>query len=108
MIIADPGTRAAFHPDKMGKAELARGRHLFCGLNAFEPGQEHASHVHADQDKLYVVVEGEGDVTVGEDHRRIGPGDVALAPAGVPHGMRNPGPERLIVMVEMGPPPGSR
>ncbi|MEO1087143.1 MAG: cupin domain-containing protein, partial [Acidobacteriota bacterium] len=57
------------------------------------------------QDKLYYVVTGAGDVTVGEETSRIGPGDLVLAKDGEPHALRNPGPERLVVMVVMAPPP---
>jgi mannose-6-phosphate isomerase-like protein (cupin superfamily) len=90
----------------MGKADLAASEHLFAGLNAFEPGQEHRLHTHAGQDKLYYVLEGEGDVTVGEDRSRIGVGDLVLARSGEEHALSNPGPGRLVVMVVMGPPPG--
>jgi len=32
-------------------------------------------------------------------------GDAAFAPAAVPHSIRNPGPERLVVMAVLAPPP---
>lgn len=105
MIVNKPAERAVFRPDKMGKADLARGEHLFAGLNAFEPGQEHEPHAHCDRDKVYVVLEGQGEVTVGDETSRVGPGDMALAPAGVTHSMRNVGQARLVTMVVMGPPP---
>jgi len=89
----------------MGKADLLRGEHLFAGLNCFEPGQEHALHTHAGQDKLYYVVEGQGIVLVGEDETPISAGDLVLAKADQPHSLRNPGEERLIVMAIMAPPP---
>ena len=41
----------------MGKSTLMRGDLLFVGLNAFEPGQEHAPHVHEVQDQLYLFLE---------------------------------------------------
>ena len=107
MILKNAVSHATFRADKMGKADLTRGDHLFAGLNAFEPGQEHAPHVHCDRDKMYVVLEGRGDVTVGEQRDRIAPGDVVMAPANVEHALRNPGPERLVVLVVMGPPPSS-
>ncbi len=105
MIIKRAAERATFNTDKMGKADLAVGDHLFSGLNAFEPGQEHAPHVHCERDKIYVVLEGRGELTIGDENDRVGPGDVALAPSGVEHSLRNPGPDRLVVMVVMGPPP---
>ena len=107
MIVKRATDRATFRPEKMGKVDLVSGEHLFSGLNAFEPGQAHEPHSHCDRDKLYVVLEGQGDVTVGDDTQRLGPGDIALAPAGVVHSVVNPGPARLVTLIVMSPPPGS-
>ena len=104
MIIRSAATNARFHPDKMGKADLALSEHFFAGLNSFEPGQQHQLHTHAGQDKLYFVLEGEGDVTVGSEKARIQRGDLVLARSGEEHSLSNPGPDRLIVMVVMAPP----
>jgi len=108
MIVKNASARAVFQPDRMGKADLVSGTHLFGGLNAFEPGQRHEPHRHCDRDKLYVVLEGRGDVTIGDERSTIGPGDVALAPSDVVHSLDNPGPGRLVVMVVMGPPPAAK
>ena len=105
MIVRRAAERARFDASRMGKADLAAGEHLFVGLNAFEAGQQHSPHTHCDRDKLYVVLEGRGTLTVGEETSAIGPGDVALAPAGVEHAVENPGPEQLVVLVAMAPPP---
>ena len=108
MIVKNVASQAAFRPDKMGKADLLRTERLFAGLNCFEPGQEHALHTHAGQDKLYYVVEGQGIVRVGDVETSIGPGDLVLARADEPHALRNPGPGRLIVMAVMAPPPAAK
>jgi quercetin dioxygenase-like cupin family protein len=92
----------------MGKAELLRGDFVFAGLKCFEPGQEHALHTHAGQDKLYYVIEGQGVVLVGDAETEISAGDLVLAKADEPHALRNPGPERLIVMAIMAPPPAAK
>lgn len=105
MIVKRAAQLAEFAPDRMGKVSLAGAGHLYAGLNCFEAGQEHKAHVHADQDKLYVVLEGGGEATVGEEKATISAGDIVLAPAGVPHGLRNPGPDRLVVLVVFAPPP---
>lgn len=96
---------AAFNPEKMSKTTLAKGRSLFAGLNSFEPGQEHALHAHEGQEKLYVVLEGSGMVRVGDETEHLSAGDAAFAPSGVMHSIRNSGPERLVVMVVLAPPP---
>ena len=107
MILKHAAAKAQFSPSKMGKATLARGEAMMAGLNCFEPGQQHAPHTHAGQDKLYVVLEGSGEVTVGEQTEIVGPGDAAFAASGVLHSIRNPGPGRLVVMAILAPPPAA-
>jgi quercetin dioxygenase-like cupin family protein len=107
MIVKQASSRARFDPRKMGKVDLLLGDHLFAGLNAFEPGQRHEPHAHCDRDKLYVVLEGSGELTIGQQSGRIAVGDVALAPAGVTHSVGNPGPGRLVLMAILSPPPTS-
>jgi quercetin dioxygenase-like cupin family protein len=108
MIIRSAASRAEFRPEKMGKANLVAGENIFAGLNCFEPGQEHQLHSHPGQDKIYYVLEGEGDVTVGDTTERIGPGDLVLAVSDEPHALSNPGPGRLVVMALMAPPPSRK
>jgi quercetin dioxygenase-like cupin family protein len=96
---------ARFGAEKMSKSTLFTGECLFAGLNCFEPGQEHAPHAHAGQDKLYVLMEGSGEVQVGERRELLSAGDTAFAPAGVLHSIRNPGPQRLVVLAVLAPPP---
>jgi quercetin dioxygenase-like cupin family protein len=89
----------------VGKATLFRSEQLLLGLNALGPGAEQAVHTHQGQDKFYHVLEGRGRFTVGEEVRDAGPGQVVWAPAGVPHGVRNDGAERLILLVGIAPAP---
>jgi len=105
MILDHIAARAEFGETKMGKVALASGAHLYAGLNCFLPGQEHAAHVHADQDKMYVVIEGRGEASVGGEARAVGAGDLVFAPAGAAHGLRNTGEENLVVLVVFSPPP---
>lgn len=105
MIVHHIARLAEFDESKMGKVPLASGSHVYAGLNCFLPGQEHAAHVHADQDKLYFVLEGSGDAQVGDETQEVRRGDLILAPAGVPHGLKNTGLEPLVVLVVFAPPP---
>lgn len=108
MEIAKVTEKARFSPDKMAKVDLARGTMLSAGLNCFEAGQEHAAHVHAGQDKLYYVVQGQGVLQIGNEEGPFSVGDVAIAPSGVEHALRNPGPEPLVVLVVFAPPPAAK
>ena len=105
MFIKDLRALAEFTPGKMAKSTIARGETLFTGLNCFEPGQEHALHAHAGQDKLYVVLEGDAEIEVGGERQPVSAGGAAFAPAGVPHSVRNVGAGRLVVLAVLAPPP---
>jgi len=100
----DPAELLAGSPPPR-KATIMDGDQLFLGMNVYGPGDGQAPHIHADQDKVYIVTEGEGDFQVGEETRRCGVGAVISAGAGVVHGVTNPGPGRLVLLVAMAPPP---
>ena len=91
------------HPNKVFKSTLFESGRLLLGLNCLEPDQAQAAHTHADQDKFYYVVEGEGEFTVGGETQRVGPGCAVLAPAGAEHGVRNTGAVRLVLLVGIAP-----
>lgn len=94
---------AGARPDKFFKATLFQSPRLLLGLNCLEPGQSQAAHDHAEQDKFYFVIEGQGVFTVGAETQTAGPGSVIWAPAGVPHGVENTGAARLVVLMGLAP-----
>ena len=100
-----PGEHAVYSPDKMGKATLFQSSRLLIGLNAFEAGQSHALHAHAGMDKMYSVVEGEGVFLLEGREVAMRAGDLLVAPEGVPHGIRNSGSTRLLVLAVLAPSP---
>ena len=100
-----PEQHAVFRADKMGKATLFESERILVGTNAFEPGQEHALHAHAGMDKVYVVVCGRGLFLLPEREIAAEPGALLVAPAGVPHGVRNDGDERLVLLAILAPSP---
>lgn len=101
-----PAEHAVFDAAKMGKATLFRSPRLLVGVNAFEPGQEHALHAHTGMDKVYQVVAGSGRFLLAGRELPMAAGDLLVAPDGVPHGIRNDGDERLVVLAILAPAPG--
>jgi mannose-6-phosphate isomerase-like protein (cupin superfamily) len=101
--VIDPAEHAVFDPARMGKSTLYRSDAMLVGLNAFEPGQEHALHAHAETDKLYVVLEGEGLFLLGGQEIPVRRGALLVAPRTVPHGIRNSGPGRLLLLTVLAP-----
>lgn len=100
-----PRDHAIYSPDRMGKTTIFRSDRMLVGLNAFEPGQEHALHAHAGMDKVYHVIEGEGLFLLEAEDVPMQAGVLLVAPEGVPHGIRNTGPGRLLVLTILAPAP---
>ena len=94
-----------FAADKMQKLNLFETPRFFCDVYCLEPGQEQRPHVHASEDKVYVVLDGAVEVRIDDDGATLGAGDAVLAPAGRAHGVRNLGPARAALLVFMAPRP---
>ena len=89
----------------MGKSTLYESPRLLVGLNAFEPGQTHSLHAHEGMDRVYHVIDGEGEFLLEGQVLPMKAGDMLAAPPGVPHGVRNSSEGRLLVLVILAPAP---
>lgn len=58
-----------------------------------EPGQGPRLHRHP-YDETWVVIDGNLTFHLADDQLQIGPGDIVIAPPGVPHKFTNDGPGR--------------
>ena len=96
---------AQFKRDKMAKTNLFETERFFLDVYGLEPGQSQSAHSHEGADKVYVVVEGEGTVTIGGETHAISAGECVHAPAGVQHALENQGPDRLVALAFMAPHP---
>ena len=103
--VVRPQEHAVYSADKMGKSTIFESARMLVGLNAFEVGQEHALHAHAGMDKMYSVIEGEGVFLLEGRELPMHPGDLLIAPEGIPHGVRNTGTTRLLVLAVLAPSP---
>ena len=103
--VVKPSEHAVYATGKMGKSTIFESARLLVGLNAFEPGQEHALHAHAGQDKVYHVIDGEGLFLLEGRELAMKAGDLLVAPEGIAHGVRNTGGRRLLVLAILAPAP---
>ena len=92
-----------FSSEKMKKNNMFETPRFFCDIYCFEPGQEQKGHIHGEQDKVYLVLEGEGTFQVGAEKRVLGSGQGTMAPAGEEHGVKNHTDQRLKVLVFVSP-----
>jgi mannose-6-phosphate isomerase-like protein (cupin superfamily) len=85
----------------------ASGQSTGGALSLFEelpPMIDTPRHVHANEDELFYVLEGEHVIEVGDEEHRVAPGGAVFAPRGVPHAQRRvvPGEGRLLIMTVPG------
>lgn len=90
------------YPQEKG---IVRGKHLIdgdytpshgmtLGLLELPPGTELAARHHAPQE-IYFIRSGIGELRLGDETRRVKPGDVIYIPENTLHGISNPGTTRL-------------
>ncbi|HBZ72041.1 MAG TPA: cupin domain-containing protein [Deltaproteobacteria bacterium] len=100
-----PHEYAVYDDAKMGKATLFASPRMLVGLNCFLPGQEHSLHAHPGLDKLYLVLEGSGVFLLKGRELPMQAGELLIAPEGIPHGIRNTGQGKLLVLAVLAPGP---
>jgi mannose-6-phosphate isomerase-like protein (cupin superfamily) len=101
--IIDWREHAGSKAEKFYKSTLWQGEHVMLGINCLEPQQTQQVHAHEGADKFYFVLEGRGHFAIEEREEDAGTGMLVLAPAGVSHGVTNPGNERLSLLVGIAP-----
>ena len=62
-----------------------------------EPGHRLGTHTDS-AEEILLVLEGEAEVSLGDEQGRLSAGEMALVPAMVPHGLRNAGEETVRVV----------
>ena len=94
-----------FQPEKLAKTALATTERFQLDLYCVAPGQAQKAHTHDAQDKVYYVLKGAGRFSLAGREERLGEGEALIAPSGVEHGLVNDGPDPLVILVMVTPPP---
>ncbi len=105
MDIVTLGKRRAFDKEKLRKIALFDSERMFFDLYCLLPGQSQHVHAHEGSDKIYLVLEGEALVQIGDEQELLPEGTATIARAGRPHGVRNESSEELVLLVAMAPRP---
>jgi len=63
---------------------------LLCRVQ-YEPGKQVPRHAHEHTEQLMCVVEGSVTMTIGEETRELGPGDVVCVNRGIEHELHSAG-----------------
>jgi quercetin dioxygenase-like cupin family protein len=94
-----------FSDEKMQKLPVFESPNYFCDLYCLRPGQDQRIHSHAESDKIYFVLRGEGSFYIGGEERKLGSGESVIARPGQDHGVKNSATEDLVLLVFMVPRP---
>ena len=94
-----------FSGDKMQKIPLFDSAKYFCDLYCLKPGQDQRIHSHAESDKIYYVLRGNGMFHIGGEQRELGEGEAVIARPGQEHGVKNAATGDLVLLVFMTPRP---
>ena len=68
------------------------------------PGRATASHYHRATEEIYYLLQGTGEMRIGVEMRRIGPGDAVAIMPGAPHQIVNVGETDLVFLCCCAPP----
>jgi len=63
---------------------------LLCRVN-YEPGKTVERHAHAQTEQVMVIVDGEVEITIGEDKQTLRTGDICVMNRGVEHELYSEG-----------------
>jgi mannose-6-phosphate isomerase-like protein (cupin superfamily) len=67
------------------------------------PGCAVSPHHHNAIEEIYYILSGDGEMLVGDETRRVGPGDAVYIPKGHRHSLRNDGVEPIRLLLVCGP-----
>ncbi len=105
MDCKDVRALSSFADEKMQKVPLFGSDKYFCDLYCLRPGQEQRIHRHAESDKIYYVLEGNGIFHIAGEERLCREGEAIVARPNEDHGVRNQSEENLVLLVFMTPRP---
>jgi quercetin dioxygenase-like cupin family protein len=90
------GSLARFSSEKYCRVPIENTKGLL-RLLCFERGQKVALHTHPKSDEYFLVVEGNGKITIDREEQDAKPGCILRVPAGLTHQWKN-GTSRLILL----------
>ena len=78
---------------------------LFLAQGLLQPGRTLEAHIDP-YEEIYYVLKGTGLMQVGEDRRKVRPGDAIWIPCGAMHSLKNDGDQECIILVAAAFPSG--
>lgn len=89
--------RELMHPSRHA------ARHQSLAEATVPPGGATTFHRHHRTEEVYHILRGAGTMRLGGEEFPVGPGDTVCIRPGVAHGIRNAGPEELVLLCACAP-----
>jgi len=88
----------AFAGDKRVRKMLFKTDQLWSEIACYEPGQSTVMHQHPREEEAIFVLEGTAHMSIDGQEVVVPAGSIVQFPRSVLHDVRNPGPERCVIM----------
>lgn len=92
-----------YSAERRVRKPLLKVPNLVSEIVCYEPGQTTPTHHHPVQDEIWLVLEGSGEIWVGEERMTVGPTSMIFIPAGQRHGLAATPDSRLVLLFIKGP-----
>ena len=70
---------------------------MMLGFSTFKPGANTQKKIHTEEECAFII-SGKGKITLADDDVEFGPKSAVYIPPGVAHGVRNDGPEDVVMV----------
>lgn len=78
---------------------------LYFNMYCIQPGQKNPLHRHPNSAEVLFFVEGQGEVIVGREKKKVAARDAVYVPVDAPHEIINTGENNMIVVLVQSPLP---
>lgn len=92
----------AYQEGQVVSRTLSQGRNVSLTLFAFDKGEEISSHL-SKGDALVYLLDGEAEITVGEETYNVKKGETIVMPAGIPHALLAKERFKMLLVVVFNP-----
>ncbi len=86
----------------VGPGSDIEAKHFVQGFVTIYPNGSVPSHDH-NEEETYTIISGKGEMTVGDETKVVGDGDVIYIPSGKNHILKNIGDKELLMMFVYAP-----
>jgi quercetin dioxygenase-like cupin family protein len=94
-----------FHPKAFVRKRLFEKEEFYFNMYCIQPGQKNPLHRHPNSAEVLFFVDGEGEVIVGREKKRVAAREAVYVPVNVPHEIINTGDASMIVVLVQSPLP---